>query len=141
MSIARLTATFAFSLLAAQLASGVAAADCPNPGKTVELTLKVKDDKDDGCVVEVKKGGDPANTIRVCEKDTVQWKFTGNAKMIAFDAKTPFDWAASGFLGNKIEGKVKAGAAGTCPAPDGCKYTVYVDKTVCVFDPTIIVDR
>jgi hypothetical protein len=142
MSIARLTTTFAFSLLAAQLASGVAAAACPNPnsGKTHELKFKVKDNKNDGCVVEVKnKDGNsliPIDTIKVCENDTVQWKFTGNAKLIAFKDKTPFAWSASGFEGNKIEGKILPGTAGS-----EFKYSVYVKDTVCVFDPAIIVER
>jgi hypothetical protein len=145
MSIARLTRTFAFSLLAALLASGVAAANCSDPNRNPEthkLKFKVKDD---GCVEKVKKDRDDtdATVISVCKKDTVEWKVTGNAKMIAFVAKsptdpvrTPFDWAASGFEGNnsKIEGKVKEGAAGTY------NYAVYVQGKTCVLDPTIIVD-
>ena len=135
MSIARLATTFAFSLLAAQLASGVAAAACPNPDPH-ELKFKVKDDKVDGCVVEVKKkDGTSGNEITVCENDTVQWKVTGNAKMIAFVEKTPFKWAASGFEGNKIEGTVQPGTKNKT-----FKYSVYVKDTVCVFDPKIIVE-
>jgi len=135
MSIARLTTTFALSLLAAQLASGVAAAACPNPnpGKTHELDFKVKSD---GCVEKVKKkDGTDAREITVCENDTVQWKVSGNAKLIAFVAETPFEWAASGFEGNKIEGKVKPGTKGK-----EFKYSVYVKNTVCVLDPKIIVE-
>jgi hypothetical protein len=137
MSIARLTATFAFSLLAVQLASGVAAAACPDPNsnpKTHELDFKVKSD---GCVEKVKKNGIEAPAINVCEKDKVQWKVTGNAKLIAFDAKTPFKWAASGFEGNgnKIEGTVEPGTKGKT-----FKYSVYVKDMACVLDPTIIVD-
>jgi Na+-translocating ferredoxin:NAD+ oxidoreductase RnfG subunit len=138
MSIARFTTTLACSLLAAQLASGVAAAACPNPNrdKPHELTFKVKDDKVDGCVVEVKKkDGTSGNEITVCENDTVQWKVKGNAKMIVFVAETPFVWAASDFERDKIEGKVKPGTKGK-----EFKYSVYVKDTVCVFDPKIIVE-
>jgi hypothetical protein len=132
MSIARLTTTLALSLLAAQLASGVAEAACPDP-KTHELEFKVKND---GCVEKVKKkDGADAQEITVCENDTVQWKVTGNAKLIAFVAETPFEWAASGFEGNKIEGKVKPGTRGK-----EFKYSVYVKNTVCVLDPKIIVE-
>jgi|OpeIllAssembly_1097287.scaffolds.fasta_scaffold118367_2 hypothetical protein len=135
MSIARVTTTFALSLLAAQLASGVAAAACPNPnpGKLHELDFKVKSD---GCVEKVKKkDGTDAPEITVCENDTVQWKVTGNAKLIAFVAKTPFKWAASGFEGNKIEGTVQPGTKNNT-----FKYSVYVKDTVCVLDPKIIVE-
>jgi hypothetical protein len=139
MSIARLTTTFAFSLLAAQLASGVAAAACPNPGKTVELKFKVKADE---CVEQVnKKDGTNGTTINVCVGDTVQWKVSGKAKLIAFRDRTPFAWAASGFEGNKIEGVVKPDTARTCTAAEPCKYTVYVKDMACVLDPAIIVEN
>ena len=137
MSITRLTTTFALSLLAAQLASGVAAAACPNPnpGKTHELEFKLKDGK---CVEKLKKerDGSDAMEIKVCENDTVQWKVSGKAKLIVFVGGTPFEWAASGFEGNKIEGKVKPGTAGKPPF----KYSVYVKDTDCELDPRIIVE-
>jgi hypothetical protein len=139
MSIARLTATFAFSLLAVQLASGVAAADCADPNrnpKTHKLDFKVKSN---GCVEKVKdKDGNDAPETNVCEKDTVEWKVTGsgNEKMIAFVAETPFKWAASGFQGSRIAGEVLSGTKGKT-----FKYSVYVKDTVCILDPTIIVDR
>jgi hypothetical protein len=148
MSIARLTTTFAFSLLAVQLASGIAAAACPNPDP-VELKFKVKAD---GCVEKVHKKDDTDGTrVSVCEGGTVQWKVSGKPKLIAFVGEpstnpvpvgTPFEWAASGFEddGSKIEGKVKAGAANICTKDNPCKYAVYVKDKVCVLDPTIIVD-
>jgi hypothetical protein len=136
MSIARLTTTFAFSLLAAQLASGVAAAACPNPGKTTELEFKVKPD---GCVEKVKKkDGTDGETIKVCETDKVQWKVGGKDKKIVFDGKSPFEWTDSGFKDNKIEGTVKAGTARLEPY----KYSVsvMVNNKECVLDPKIIVE-
>jgi hypothetical protein len=132
MSITRLTTTFALGLLAAQLASGVAAAACPNPGKTHELEFKVKNDE---CVEKVKKkDGSDAETINVCETDVVQWKVKGKAKSIVFDGASPFEWTDSGFKGNKIEGTVKEGTANK-----EFKYSVKVDGLDCVHDPMIIV--
>jgi len=133
MSIARLTTTFALSLLAAQLASGVAAAACPNPGKTHELKFKVKGDE---CVEKVKKNdGSDGETIKVCETDVVQWKVKGKSKSIVFDGPSPFEWEDSGFKGDKIEGTVKSGTAGK-----EFKYSVKVDGLECVHDPKIIVE-
>jgi hypothetical protein len=137
MSIARLTTTFAFSLLAVQLASGVAAAACPNPNPTThELKFKVKSD---GCIEKVTdKDGNDAPETKVCEKDTVEWKVTGtgNEKMIAFKSETPLEWAASGFQGSKVKGEVQPGTKGKKFA-----YSVYVKNKVCVFDPMIIVEQ
>jgi len=132
MSIARLTTAFALSLLAAQLASGVAVA-CDNPGKTHTLKFKVKDD---GCVVKVKQdsNGADADTITACETDTVIWRVSGKSKAIVFDGASPFEWLDSGFKGNDIEAKVKAGTAG-----NEYKYSVKVDGMSCVLDPKIIV--
>jgi hypothetical protein len=134
MSMARLTTAFALGLLALQLAAGAAVA-CDNPGKTHKLSFKVKDD---GCVVKVKKDstGDDADTINVCETDAVEWKVLGKAKSIVFDDKSPFDWLDSGFKGDKIEGTVKSGTAGT-----EFKYSVKVDGLACVLDPAIIVGK
>ena len=135
MSITRLTTTFALSLLAAQLASGVAAAACPDPGKTHELEFKVKSD---GCVEKVnKKDGTDGTTITVCESDKVQWKVTGKDKKIEFDGASPFEWPEpdSGFKGNKIEGTVQPGTAGK-----DFKYSVKVKDLACVLDPRIIVE-
>ena len=133
MSIARVTTAFALSLLAAQLASGVAVA-CDNPGKTHTLKFKVKDD---GCVQKVKKDSDgaDADTLNVCETDTVIWKVSGKSKSIVFDGTSPFEWLDSGFKGNDIQGTVKAGTAGK-----DFKYSVKVDGMTCVLDPRIIVD-
>ena len=134
MSIARMTTAFALSLLAAQLASGVAVA-CDNKGKTHTLKFKVKDD---GCVEKVKKDSDgaDADTINVCETDTVVWKVSGKSKSIVIDGdSTPFAWQDSGFMSNKIEGTVQAGTAGK-----EYKYSVKVDGLDCVLDPKIIVD-
>jgi hypothetical protein len=133
MSIARLTTAFAFSLLAAQLASGVAAAACPNPGKTHELEFKVNSNE---CVEKVKKkDGTDGETIKVCETDKVQWKVSGKDKNIVFDGKSPFEWTDSGFKGNKIEGTVQTGTAGK-----EFKYSVKVKDLTCVHDPKIIVE-
>lgn len=134
MSIARMTTAFALSLLAAQLASGVAVA-CDDKGKTHTLKFKVKDD---GCVEKVKKDSDgaDADTINVCETDKVIWKVSGKSKSIVIDGdSTPFAWQDSGFMSNKIEGTVQAGTAGK-----EYKYSVKVDGMDCVLDPKIIVD-
>jgi hypothetical protein len=133
MSIARLTTALALSLLAGQLASGLAAAACPNPGKTHELKFKVKDD---GCVEKVKKDdGSNGDEVRVCETDVVKWKVTGKGKSIVFDGASPFDWTDSGFKDKEIEGTVKTGTAN-----NEYKYSVKVDGLQCVLDPKIIVD-
>ena len=87
MSIARVTTALALSLLAVQLASGVAVA-CDNPGKTHNLKFKVKNDE---CVEKVKKEKDDgdADTINVCETDKVVWKVAGRAKTIVFEGESP----------------------------------------------------
>jgi len=133
MSIARVTTAFALSLLAAQLASGVAVA-CENPGKTHNLKFKVKSD---GCVEKVKKEKDDADadTINVCETDVVSWTVNGKSKSIVIDGdSTPFAWQDSGFKDKTIEGTVKPGTAG-----QEFKYSVKVDGLDCVLDPKIIV--
>ena len=134
MSIARITTAFALSLLAAQLASGVAVA-CDNPGKTHALKFKVNDE---GCVLKVKKESDGADAdeVRVCETDVVKWMVTGKAKSIVFDGASPLEWLESGFKDQKIEGTVQAGTAGKPPF----KYSIKVDGMDCVLDPKIIVD-
>jgi len=133
MSITRFTTAFALSLLAAQLASGVAVA-CDSPGKIHALKFKVNDD---GCVLKVKKDSDgaDADTIKVCETDVVSWKVNGKSKSIVFDGESPFEWQDSGFKSNDIQGTVKAGTAGK-----DFKYSVKVDGMTCVLDPRIIVD-
>ena len=119
MSIARVTTALALSLLAVQLASGVAVA-CDNPGKTHNLKFKVKNDE---CVEKVKKEKDDgdADTINVCETDKVVWKVAGRAKTIVFEGESPFDWSDSG-SDKKIQGTVKPGTAGK-----EFKYSVKVD--------------
>ena len=135
MSIARFTTAFALSLLAAQLASGVAVA-CENKGKTHTLKFKVDDD---GCVLKVKKDADDADaeTINVCETDVVTWKVNGNSKAIVFEGANPFGWtdSDSGFKSNEIQGTVQAGTAGEPPF----KYPVKVDGMTCLHHPKIIV--
>jgi len=138
MSIVRLTTTLALSLLAAQLASGVAAAACSDPNrnpKIHKLDFKVKSD---GCVEKVKKKDDSdGETITVCENDTVQWKVNGRDKKIVFDGNSPFEWPGpdSGFKDKKIEGKVQPGTA-----RKEFKYSVKVKGLECVHDPKIIVE-
>jgi hypothetical protein len=137
MSIARIATVFTLSLLAAQLASGVAVA-CDNPGKTHELKFKVKSD---GCVEKVQKKDDSdAMEIKVCEKDKVEWQVNGKDKKIVFDPndpKSPFEWPGSdsGFKDKKIEGTVQPGTAGK-----SFKYSVKVKDLTCVLDPKIIVE-
>jgi len=120
--------------------SSLAVADCAEKEKEMhKLKFKVKDDQ---CVVKVLHDSDDeadADTIHVCEGDTVSWKVSGPKKSIVFAKKSPFDWADSGYKGNKIEDVVRTGASKDCQA-DECKYTVMVEGLSCVFDPKIIVD-
>jgi len=123
--------------------SSPAVADCPRPEgkKPHKLKFKVKDDQ---CVVKVVHDSDDeadADTIHVCEGETVSWKFSGPKKSIVFASESPFDWTDSGYKGGKIEDVVRTGASKDCPADtDGCKYTVKVEGLSCEFDPKIIVD-
>jgi len=135
--ISLLTSLLALFLL--QATPGAAVADCSAGGKAHRLKIKVKNDQ---CVERVAKESDEsdADTINVCEGDTVSWSFSGPKKSIIFDGENPLEWVDSGNAGSKIEGIVKAGAA-----KDGqqtsYKYSVTVEGQACVFDPKIIVDR
>jgi hypothetical protein len=138
MSIARFTTAFALSLLASQLALGDEPTCAAKKGATHTLKFKVKDD---GCVEKVKKDSDgaDADTLNVCETDTVVWKVSGKPKAIVFDGTSPFEWLDSGYKDSEIQGTVKAGTAGKDPF----KYSVKVvkdDGKTCVLDPKIIVD-
>jgi hypothetical protein len=137
MSIARLTTAFALSLLASQLALGDEPTCAAKKGATHTLKFKVKDD---GCVEKVKKDSDgaDADTLNVCETDTVVWKVSGKSKAIVFEGANPFGWTSpdSGFKDKTIEGTIQAGTAGQPPF----KYSVKVDGMACVLDPKIIVD-
>ena len=124
----------------AQAGFGLVEAACPVSDKPHKLKFKVQGDQ---CVIRVLKDvdGSDAETINVCEGDTVIWSVTGPNKSIVFDgADSPFEWQDSGFKGNKIEGVVKAGAAKNGQSTS-YKYTVKVEGKACAHDPIIIVDK
>jgi hypothetical protein len=128
------------AMFVAQAGFNLAEAACTVAEKPYKLKFKVQGDQ---CVTRVLKDedGSDAETINVCEGDTVIWSITGPKKSVVFDnADSPFEWKDSDFKGNKIEGVVKAGAAKDGKATT-YKYTVRVEGKACAHDPIIIVDR
>ena len=126
--------------LGAQAGFGRAEAACPVSDKPHKLKFKVQGDQ---CVTRVlkDKDGSDAETIRVCEGDTVIWSVAGPRKSVVFTSgDTPFEWKNSEFKGNKIEGVVRQGAAKNGQSTS-YKYTVKVEGKACEHDPIIIVDR